>query len=140
MPETKTKHRPAARKQAAAHKPAAQKKAAGTARKPAAERKAAARKAPAPRRTSNAGNAAKRTTELSEDVLKELEDGAQSAIEAVRKFLGTVDEALPPQGDGHSRREEIADSALEMAQRLVHTQSEFLRKVVHSAGKSLNPK
>jgi hypothetical protein len=71
-------------------------------------------------------------------VLKELEDGARSAIEAVRKFLGTVDEALPPHGEGPSRREEIADSALEMAQRLVHTQSEFLRKVVDSAGKSLS--
>ena len=86
----------------------------------------------------DARSAAKRTTELSEDVLKELEDGARSAIEAVRKFLGTVDEALPPHGEGPSRREEITDSALEMAQRLVHTQSEFLRKVVDSAGKSLS--
>jgi hypothetical protein len=71
-------------------------------------------------------------------VLQELEDGARSAIDAVRKFLGTVDEALPPNGEGPSRREEITDSALEMAQRLVHTQSEFLRKVVDSAGKSLS--
>jgi hypothetical protein len=71
-------------------------------------------------------------------VLTELEDGAQSAIEAVRKFLDKVDEALPPRGKGPSRREEIADSALEMAQALLHTQSEFLRKVVDSAGKSLS--
>jgi hypothetical protein len=78
-----------------------------------------------------------RTTELSEDVLGELEDGAQSALDAVRKFLHTVDEALPPHGEGPSRREEITDSALEMAQQLVHTQADFLRKVVDSAGKSL---
>jgi hypothetical protein len=114
MPETKTKRRPAAKKKATARKPPA------TRGKPAAK------------------SATKRTAELSEDVLAELEDGAQSAIEAVRKFLGTVDEALPPRGEGPSRREEIADSALEMAQALLHTQSEFLRKVVDSAGKSLS--
>jgi signal transduction histidine kinase len=79
-----------------------------------------------------------RSTELSEDVLQELEDGAQSAIEAVRRFLATLEEALPPRGEGPSRREEITDSALEMAQRLVHTQSEFLRKVVDSADKWLS--
>jgi hypothetical protein len=70
-------------------------------------------------------------------VVKELEDGAHSAIEAVRKFLGTVDEALPPDRAGSSRREEITDSALVMAERLVHAQSVFLRKVVDSAAKSL---
>ena len=32
--------------------------------------------------------------------------------------------------------EEITDSALEMAQRLVRAQADFLRKVVDSAGKS----
>ena len=81
----------------------------------------------------------KRTTELSEDVLKSLDAGAQTAIEAVRKFVDTVDKALPLNGEseGSSKREEITDSALEMAQRLVHTQYDFLRKVVDSAGKSL---
>jgi len=122
MPETKTQRRPAAKTQ----------------RRSAAKKQATARKPPASREKRDARSAAKRTTELSEDVLQELEDGARSAIEAVRKFLGTVDEALPSHGEGPSRREEIADSALEMAQRLVHTQSEFLRKVVDSAGKSLS--
>ncbi len=123
MPQPKPKSRPAAKKQTGARKPAA--------------RKSAAQKAPAPRAKRDARAATKRTTELSEDVLKELEDGAQSAIDAVRKFLVTVDDALPPASKGPSRGEEITDSALEMAQRLVHTQSEFLRKVVDSAGKSL---
>jgi hypothetical protein len=122
MPETKTKQRPAATKK----KTTAQKT---TARKPGA----------APRSTGkhNSRSAAKRTAELSEDVLKSLDDGAQSAIEAVRKFVETVDETLPLHSEGPSRREEITDSALEMAQRLVHTQYDFLRKVVDSAGKSL---
>jgi tRNA(Ser,Leu) C12 N-acetylase TAN1 len=71
-------------------------------------------------------------------VLKSLDDGARSAIDAARKFVETVDRALPLRGEGPSKREEITDSALEMAQRLVRTQSDFLRKVVDSAGRSLS--
>lgn len=56
----------------------------------------------------------------------------------MRKFVETVDRVLPPRGERPSRREEVTDSALQMAQRLVHTQSDFLRKVVDSAGKSLS--
>ncbi len=107
-------------------------------RRPAAKKQTATGKPPATRAKRDATSAVERTTELSEDVFQELEDGAQSAIEAVRKFLGTVDRALPASGEGQSRREEVTDSALEMTQRLVHTQSEFLRKVVDSAGKSLS--
>jgi hypothetical protein len=110
MPETKPKRRAPAKKQA------------GT------------RKA----RSADAARTVERTAELSEEVVQELEDGAQSAIEAVRRFLTTLDDALPPHGEGPSRREEITDSALEMAQRLVHTQAEFLRRVVDSAGKTLS--
>jgi len=116
-----------------------QRRPATTTKKTAARKPAARKRRAAPRSTGqhDARSAAKRTAELSEDVLKSLDDGARSAIEAVRKFVETVDEALPPHGEGPSRREEITDSALEMAQRLVHTQYDFLRKVVDSAGKSL---
>jgi hypothetical protein len=99
---------------------------------PAANKQATTRKPCA----TNATPAVERTTELSEDVLQDLEDG-RTTIDAVRKFVATVDEALPPHGEGPSRREEITDSALEMALRLVHTQADFLRKVVDSAGKEL---
>ncbi|MDQ6811422.1 MAG: hypothetical protein M3Z95_05950 [Actinomycetota bacterium] len=70
-------------------------------------------------------------------MLKSLEDGQKAAIDAVRKFLDTVDKSLPMRGDGPPKRQEIVDSALEMTDRLVHTQYDFLRKVVHSAGKTL---
>jgi hypothetical protein len=113
MPETKTQRRPPAKKKAVA-----------PTRRPS-------------HRGRDARKTVDRTTELSEDVLKSLDDGAQTAIEAVRKFVDTVDKALPPRGEGPSRRKEITDSALEMAQRLVHTQYELLRKVVDSAGKTL---
>ncbi|HTR72079.1 MAG TPA: hypothetical protein VMG80_00660 [Solirubrobacteraceae bacterium] len=79
-----------------------------------------------------------RTTELSEEVLKSLESGQRAAIEAVRKFVDTVDQTLPALGERPSRRQEIVDAALEMADRLVHTQYDFLHKVVHSAGKALS--
>ncbi len=120
MPETKTQRRPPAKKKAAAH-----------------TQKAAAPSVARLIGSAMSASAIDRTTELSEDVLKSLDDGARSAIEAVRKFVETVDKELPPRGEGPSRREEITDSALEMAQRLVHTQYEFLRKVVDSAGKTL---
>ena len=103
-----------------------------------------AKKAPATRRRAPAKSSENRlsatvttSTELSGDVLKSLEDGQRAAIEAVQKFIDTVDRTLPPRGEGPSRRQEIVDSALEMTDRLVHTQYDFLRKVVQSAGKSL---
>ena len=65
-----------------------------------------------------------RTSELSDDVLKSLESGSRAAIEAVRKFVDVVDEALPalPHGERPSRRREIVDAAMDMADRLVKTQ------------------
>jgi hypothetical protein len=125
MPERKTPRRAPAKKKAGAPTRRASTKQAG----------APARRAS--HRERDVSKAVDRTTELSEDVLKSLDDGARSSIEAVRKFVETVDEALPPHGESPSRREEITDSALEMAQRLVHTQYEFLHKVVDSAGKTL---
>jgi hypothetical protein len=77
-------------------------------------------------------------TELSEQMLESVEKGQRAAIEAVRKFVDTVDEKLPALGDEHpSMRQELVDAALDMADRLVHTQYDFLREVVQSAGKSL---
>jgi hypothetical protein len=81
-----------------------------------------------------------RTSELSDDVLKSLETGSRAAIEAVRKFVDVVDEALPalPHGERPSRRREIVDAAMDMADRLVKTQYEFLRTVVQSAETTLS--
>ena|SRR5690349_11059965 len=89
----------------------------------------------------NAGRSApgalERTTELSERVLGQVKESQESAIEAVRKFMGSVDEALPPRGDRQSRRQDVIDSALEMSERLVGTQYDFLTNVVHGAGEAL---
>jgi len=114
MPETKVQRRPPAPKAAATHK--------------------------RPVRTGKQeqASAVDRTTELSGEVLKSLESGQRAAIDAVRKFVDIVDEKLPTLGERPSKRQEIVDAAMEMADRLVHTQYDFLRDVVQSAGKALS--
>jgi len=77
-----------------------------------------------------------RSVKLSEDVLEEIKDGQEAAIHAVRGFVGSVDETLAGSASP-SQVEEIVDSALKMADKLVETQYDFLKKVVHSAGESV---
>lgn|SRR6185312_11130611 len=105
--------------------------------------RAAARKPPAARKrpvkkVQPEANPVDRTAEFSDEVLKSIESGQRTAIEAVKKFIDTVDETLPAFGERPSKRQEVVDAALEMADRLVHTQYEFLHKVVNSAGKALS--
>ena len=78
-----------------------------------------------------------RAADLSDEVLKSVEAGQRAAIEAVRKFVDTVDEAIPALGGRSSGRQTIIDAALDMADQLVTTQYEFLRSVVHSADLTL---
>ncbi len=87
-----------------------------------------------PAAASNPKSVVDRTTGLSEEVLESVEAGQRAAIEAVRAFVGTVDKALPLDS---SRRQGVVDSALEMADRLVQSQHDFIRKVIRSAGKAL---
>lgn len=127
MPETK------AQRSAAARKGAATRKAHELQRKQ--EKRGLERK-----QQEQVSDVVDRTSELSDDVLKSLDSGSRAAIEAVRKFVDVVDEALPalPHGERPSRRREIVDAAMDMADRLVKTQYEFLRSVVQSAGTTLS--
>ncbi|MGA2924686.1 MAG: hypothetical protein ABSG43_01640 [Solirubrobacteraceae bacterium] len=79
-----------------------------------------------------------RTANLSDDVLKSVEAGQLAAIDAVRRFAESVDRTLPRHGDGASRRQDVLDSGLEMADRLVRTQYDFIRRVIDSTAKSLS--
>lgn len=76
--------------------------------------------------------------DLSDDVLESVEDAQRAAIKAVRKFVDTVDEVIPALGDRPSRRETVIDAAMDMADKLVTTQYEFLRSVVRSADRTLS--
>jgi hypothetical protein len=80
---------------------------------------------------------ADRPTELSEQVIEAVKKGQQSALDAVRSFVETIDHALPLHGEGPSRRQEVIDSALAMADRLVQSQYDFLSTMIRSAGNSL---
>jgi len=79
---------------------------------------------------------ADKSVELSEEALEEIKEGQKAAIGAVRSFVGSVDETLTGSASP-SQVEEIVDSALKMADELVATQYDFLKKVVHSAGESI---
>jgi hypothetical protein len=80
-----------------------------------------------------------RTSELSEELLASLETSERAAIEAVGQFLITAEEALPQEVAGTSEvAKKITESGLVMVDRLIHTQHEFLRKVIDSTAKSLN--
>ncbi len=115
---------------------------AATAKAPAPKARAA--KAPQPRasteaktdRAAKVKSAAAKTADLSQDVFTSVEAGQRTAIAAVRQFVDTVDEALPS-GVHPSRRETVIDAALDMADKLVTTQYQFLRSVVRSADRSL---
>lgn len=96
-----------------------------------------AKKNPIAKKKSAVDRTVDRTADLSDEVLSSIEAAQRAAIEAVRKFVDTVDEALPAIGDRPSRRETVIDAALDMADKLVTTQYHFLRNVVQSADRSL---
>lgn len=80
---------------------------------------------------------ADKPTGLSEQVLEAVKNGQTAALEAVRTFVETVDKSLPNHGEGTSKRQEVLDSGLAMAERLVQSQYDFLRNVVGSVGTTL---
>jgi hypothetical protein len=69
---------------------------------------------------------------MSRDMLRSVEEGQRAALDAVRRFVDTVERALPLRDGGNRRQQEIVDSALEMADRLVQTQYDLLRKAMRS--------
>ena len=80
---------------------------------------------------------ADKPVELSEQVLQSLRDGEKAALDAVRKFVETLDQVVPFQGGGPLARQKVIDAALEMADKLVRTQYAFLHTAVRSAGQVL---
>jgi hypothetical protein len=83
-----------------------------------AQRSAAAKRGAATRKSRMSERrpeptAVDRTTELADEVLKSVESGQRAAIEAVRKFVDTVDQALPAHGEGPSRRQDVVDAAMD---------------------------
>jgi len=90
-----------------------------------------------PATTPDPGNAVHKAAGLSAELLTAVEAGQRAALDAVRKFVDTVDEMLPAIGGRPSAGDKVIDAALEMADKLVTTQYGFLRTIVHSADRSL---
>ena len=79
-----------------------------------------------------------RTSELSDELFTSLETGERAALEAVGQFVLAVEEALPQEVAAICEvAKKITESGLQMADRLIHTQYEFLRKASDSTAKSL---
>lgn len=70
--------------------------------------------------------------ELSEQWLELARTGQRTALETVRKFVDTVEHAVPLRGEGTARRRQLIDGALEMADRLMHAQVDLLRHAISS--------
>jgi hypothetical protein len=104
-----------------------------TAKAASGRKTTATAKAGAAKRTARKTGNRARATALPRDALKSLEEGQRAALDAVRKFAETVEHALPREGG--ARRQEIVDSALELAERLVQAEYDLLRRLMQSAGK-----
>ena len=80
-----------------------------------------------------------RASDLSDEVLKSLEAGERSAIEALGQFVITVEEALSQEVASTSEvAKKVTESGLGMADRLVHAQYDVLRDVIANTAKSLS--
>ncbi|MGZ8752853.1 MAG: hypothetical protein ACXW1S_07715, partial [Acidimicrobiia bacterium] len=69
-------------------------------------------------------------------VVDAIESVEQSALEAVRKFVDTVDGAFPDVGEDGPRRK-IIDSAFKMTEQLVGASNQFARNIVKVTGEAL---
>ncbi|MGO9750478.1 MAG: hypothetical protein ACLP8S_07355 [Solirubrobacteraceae bacterium] len=80
-----------------------------------------------------------RATMLSEEVLKSLETSERAAVEALGQFVTAIEEAFPQQVAGTSDvAKKITESGLQMADRLVHAQHDFLCSAIGRTAKSLS--
>ena len=79
---------------------------------------------------------AERLTESSDELLQQwialAKSSEETALATVHKFVDTVEHAMPLDVVDLSKRREVIDAALEMAQRLIHTQQDFVRSALRS--------
>jgi hypothetical protein len=81
---------------------------------------------------------AKRAADLSDEVLERVEARQHAAIEALRKFLDRLDDAVPNLVDDPSVRKKVVDAIGDYYEQLATTTNEFVAKLVRSAVGTLN--
>ncbi|MEU1430145.1 hypothetical protein ABZ412_24005 [Nocardia sp. NPDC005746] len=85
------------------------------------------------------------TERLSDEVLESAKAGQRAASAAVHTFISTVDEAIRERREAiredsalHALRTTLVDAGLELSDKLITAQYEFLRSVVRDASGALN--
>ena len=63
-------------------------------------------------------------------IIDSLADAERTALEAVRRFLDTVNNAFPDVGPDGGARQRVIDSAFRMTEELVGTSNEFAHRLV----------
>ena len=76
---------------------------------------------------------AKRAADLSDEVLERVEARQRAAIEALRQFLGRLDDAMPNIVDDPSVRKKVVDAIGDYYEQLATTTNEFVARLVRSA-------
>src|SRR5664280_731547 len=67
-------------------------------------------------------------------IIESLAGTENAALEAVRKFVDTVNDAFPHLGEGGGTRQKIIDSAFKMTEELVGTSNQFAQRLVKVGG------
>ncbi|MVU78330.1 hypothetical protein GPX89_13880 [Nocardia sp. ET3-3] len=85
------------------------------------------------------------TDRLSDEVLESAKAGQRAASAAVHAFITTVDEAIRERREAiredsalHALRKSLIEAGLELSDKLITAQYEFLRSIVREAGEALN--
>jgi len=81
---------------------------------------------------------AERAADLSEEVLDSVEARQRAAIEALRKFIDRLDDAMPDLVADPSVRKKVVDAIGDYYEQLATTMNEFVARMVRSAIGILN--
>ena len=72
-------------------------------------------------------------TTVGERIIESLETGETSALEAVRKFVETVDSSFPDLGGDDGSRKKIINSAFKMTEQLLASANDVARQVLKAS-------
>jgi len=85
-----------------------------------------------------ATNRAKSREPGADRIIDSVADAERSALDAVRRFLDTVNKAFPDVGPDGGQRQRIIDSAFRMTDELVGTTNQFAHRLVEASADAAN--
>jgi hypothetical protein len=71
-------------------------------------------------------------------IIESVQQAEQSAFEAVRKFVDTVDGVFPDVGTDDGPRRKVIDSAFKMVENLVSTSNKFAENVLQASARAMD--